>query len=333
MLPALKLSAKLGSFSSYKQVGEHIMISLIASACVLGAGCTPAAPVYSSWEERVEQTAFPARDSARTFRHDGWLWISNGYVKSGVHLGDLWRSQDGHDWQIVSDNTPYDLYSATATFKGHIYAANQGVWRSQDGLTWETVTRTAPFATGQEIAAQAHLEVWNDRLWFMNQFAVWSSADGETWRKEPTPDWLPRAAYTSAVHDGRLFVMAGATFDQPADPPEKGYPDRITQSDVWVTDDGRTWEQVTDAAPFGQRAWTSAISCAGRLYLFGGYDGASDINLGDTWVSDDGLSWVEIRAEGPSARHFPSLFCTQEGVLLAAGNAWPVQNDVWLLKE
>jgi hypothetical protein len=52
--------------------------------------------------------------------------------------------------------------------------------------------------------------------------------------------------------------------------------------------------------------------------------------LGDIWYSSDGLNWREFTAERQfSARLEPSLLRFAGSLWIAAGNSWPVRNDVW----
>lgn len=80
--------------------------------------------------------------------------------------------------------------------------------------------------------------------------------------------------------------------------------------------------------------WPSVIVHKDAIYLFGGFSNRDNINLGDLWTSKDGVSWRQIkRPGGPSPRHYATMFDRQDGFLLVAGNAWPVQNDIWLFRS
>ena len=81
---------------------------------------------------------------------------------------------------------------------------------------------------------------------FLND--IWSSSDGVTW-SEPadTRAWSPRGGQTVVVYHDRLWLFGGANHIAG---------DRSTDgflNDVWVSDDGITWTQVTPAAPWTPR--------------------------------------------------------------------------------
>jgi len=68
------------------------------------------------------------------------------------------------------------------------------------------------------------------------------------------------------------------------------------------------------------------------LWIFGGYDNVHRANLGDVWSTTDGRTWERFKPEAPwTPRHEPTLFVFKDSVYMAAGNSWPVRNDVWKL--
>ena len=76
---------------------------------------------------------------------------------------------------------------------------------------------------------------------------VWRSPDGKQWEQmTPAAPWAGRAGLSAAVLGGDLYVFAGSVNDDAAvigGPPVREY-----FNDVWRSqDDGRTWEQMTEA--------------------------------------------------------------------------------------
>jgi hypothetical protein len=135
-------------------------------------------------------------------------------------------------------------------------------------------------------------------------------------------------------HGGRLFYLGGAI--ETLDSGEAGYDTYRTHADVWVSADGADWRLLTDAPGWEPRMWHSAISYRGRIWLYGGYSNRRNANLGDLWVSRDGMTWTEVPAgaERPEPRHFPTMFAHPDtGIVVAAGNAWPVVDDVWAYRN
>lgn len=91
------------------------------------------------------------------------------------------------------------------------------------------------------------------------------------------------------VFDGRLFAVGGYTGRN-----EGG------GNDVWVSDDGRHWAQLTDSAEFPERKDFAMAVFDNKLWLTGGY-GADEFGfyneeLNDVWYSADGLQWTQAAA-------------------------------------
>ena len=164
---------------------------------------------------------------------------------------------------------------------------------------------------------------------------VWSSSDrGETWENlVPTgaaPDmWSPRAYFSAVTKGEYMYVLGGQdygvipnpecplpSFDPPSfDPPSFDPPCSpfISTSqffnDVWRSRDGRTWEQMTPAAPWEGRAGLSAAVLDGSMYVFGGSVNDDSAVIGgppvreyfnDVWKSrDNGRTWEEVNSEAP----------------------------------
>lgn len=281
------------------------------------------------WKHLREHAEFTPRDVAQPFEFKGELWISNGYRDSVTTARDLWKSADGATWTQVNGATPYDAYSGIAAFHGKLYAVKNSVWSSKDGVAWERVLAHGPL---EDPDAIPHLRVLGERLLLLWGEQVWSTADGAHWRREPDAPYGARARYAVAATPDAIYVMGGSRKVRSASRTQGDfYPYWRALNDVWRTTDGRTWKQVTAHASWSPRMWPSAVQHEGRLWLVGGFDAPHRANLGDTWVSDDGANWCLVDADSLEARHWPSLFSLPGRLLLVAGNAWPVQNDVWAL--
>lgn len=286
-------------------------------------------PARPAWDMKLLRTNYPARDTAVGFVFRDRFWLSNGWAH-GLFFRDLWRSDDGLSWTLVDPDTPYDRYSSIVEFRGRLYAVNRSVWVSDDGEEWSRILETTPFADRRP---EGGLFVVGDRLVFIGPRSVYASADGVTWEAlaDPAP-YGPRFGYASLYFKGRLWVLSGHN-EEPNDPPEGRNTGWTSFADVWWSDDGRNWNRAE--APWGPRTWLSAIVHRQRAYMISGLDNIAGRNLDETWVSDDGLSWSLLEVEknfGPP-RHWPVMWSHQDRLLLATGNAWPVVNDVWELRE
>jgi len=107
---------------------------------------------------------------------------------------------------------------------------------------------------------------------------------------------------------------------------------------VWSTDDGVTWTQVTDRAPWPHRGMIGgSVVFQDRMWLLGGgtYDTPTTPErefYNDVWSSADGVEWerhVEAAPWAPRQYHDVAVFdgkmWVMEGYNRTSGN----RNDVW----
>ncbi len=211
-------------------------------------------------------------------------------------------------------------------FNGELWMTAQTLsYSSPDGLPWTQHDKTD---WGSRIYDS--VVYFKGKLWmyggmdyqartFLND--IWSSADGRAWEKAGTAAWPARAAQTMVVYRDRLWLFGGAN---------RAAADRSTDgflSDVWVSDDGLAWAQVTEAAPWAPRDYAGVVVFQDALYLVGGQGRA------DVWRSLDGKDWTQVSAEADwKPRHSPGR-AVFDGKLWvfggAVGSSLNAVNDVW----
>jgi hypothetical protein len=286
-------------------------------------------PPRGQWVCITEQAAFSIRDTAEPVVFDGKMWLSNGYYYNNVLTRDLWSSQDGKDWILVNEATPYDGYSELVAYKGRMWAVKGSVWSSGDGMHWTQECPQTPFG----VQSYGELVVFQDKMWQLGGGeGVWCSSDGKKWvcMTEKAP-YGKRSAAAVAAFKGKLWVMGGRT-PIPRVPPEKHYPECRTFNDVWCSADGAHWECTLDRAPWAPRMWFVAEAYAGRLWIIGGFDNVHGANFGDVWYTQDGREWCQFESPTSfSPRHEPTTYVYKGGLWVVAGNSWPLMNDVWRL--
>jgi Big-like domain-containing protein len=284
-----------------------------------------------SWTIVTDHAAFSPRDSASAAVFLGRMWLTSGYPND---VADLWSSPDGISWTRVLETTPYPVYSSLIVYGGKLWAIGGSVWSSDDGVNWTEVLdfdhRPFPWAS----TAVVH----DNRMWALGEGpGVWSSTDGVNWTcATASAPYGNRSFPAVASFNGKLWLMGGST---PApgkgisNPNGLGYPDIDMNNDVWCSTDGAAWTRTADHAAWNRRMWSSAQAYAGRLWIMGGYDNDAYTNLGDTWYTTDGIAWRQQSQSEVSwvPRHFPTTLVFNDSLWLIAGNAWPVQNDVWKL--
>ena len=137
---------------------------------------------------------------------------------------------------------------------------------------------------------------------------VWSSKDGTTWAAETLDaPWPGRAGLSAVVHKGAIYVLGGSQGDDVS----TGGGGRILFDDVWMSRDGRHWEEVVTKGPkWAPRAGAAVVSKDGYIYVLGGERGFScgfdpsspcqpatnTLYFNDVWRSPDGVTWEEVTA-------------------------------------
>jgi hypothetical protein len=307
-----------------------------------------AQPVTVDWVRVVEHATWKPRDSCGEVVHDGRMWLLGGWFDSNS-LGprDVWASRDGADWQEVTHEAGWkhgDI-PTSLTFDGRMWmmggwyagrlaegSGGNSVWASKDGARWDCVTEKAGWSPRLGAAGVVH----NGRMWLLGgneqyffgndshlRSDVWSSADGATWTQATAhAPWAPRAFHNALSFQGKLWVFGGGNYL----PEYKGY------NDVWCSEDGVQWTQVTEHAPWHERVWFSAVVYRGCMWVLGGWSKEPNRNYNDVWYTADGVTWRELKTDTIwSERHEHSAYVFEDKLWIVAGNAWPLVDDVWVL--
>ena len=224
------------------------------------------------WTSVTGDAAFAARDGAGALVFDDQMWLLGG-----------WNPGDKVHFPRI---------------------CNSEVWRSKDGAAWELVTPQAPWE-GRHTAGYA---VHRGRIWIVggdcnqghHQNDVWNSEDGVRWElvNDEVP-WAPRALHYTVVFHDRIWVMGGQTMPVFAGGQE------IFYNDVWNSEDGVTWDQVTDCAPWAPRGMIGGGAVLqDRMWILGGgtYDTPTMPTrdfYNDVWSSADGINWKQHLGSAP----------------------------------
>jgi hypothetical protein len=296
----------------------------------------------------TECAEWQPRDSAGEVVFRDQLWILGGWFNSyEAPPRDVWSSQDGRHWVCVQEAAPWfhsDLAMTLAFgdrmwFMGGWYngrlpghSASSAVWSSHDGARWELATEAAGWSP--RIAAGA--VVFQDRMWILGgtenyyfgderslKNDVWHSRDGRVWELATAhAEWSPRAYHAAVVHDDRIWVCGGGNY----------LPGYHALNDVWCSEDGVHWTQVTEAAPWHPRLWFSAVIYRDHLWVLGGWSNNPSTNWGDVWFSRNGREWKELKSPVTwKARHEHSAYVFQDRIWVAGGHATPLNSEVWSL--
>ena len=284
-----------------------------------------------TWTRVAEAAPWSPRDSAGEAVFRDRMWIFGGYTPELVN--DVWSSADGVRWTAgrpVPDPGGINIPVALA-FDGRMWVSTSSgqLFASRDGQAWSLVTDQAPWQGRYAPGAI----VFHDRMWVLGGAMgggacndVWSSVDGVHWTQESAhAPWSPRQLFGMlAVHAGKLWLLGGGITVYH---PFRAY------TDVWNTTDGRHWTQVTAAAPWPARIWSSSLVYRDRLWVCGGFRAEPDwINFNDAWYSADGCRWHQLATDTIwSPRHEISAYVFDDKLWVIGGNAWPLMNDAWHL--
>jgi serine/threonine protein kinase len=215
------------------------------------------------------------------------------------NLNDVWRSQDGKRWELVTSRAPWSGRDGHCglTHRGAMYIMggtndplinSNDVYRTTDGRTWELVTDSAPWVGRWQHAALSH----NDALYLLGGWSigghlndVWMSSDeGSSWSLLTSDaEWSPRMFHTVVSLGGKMYLMGGL----------EGKSGHL-RNDVWVSSSGEDWTLVTDNADWSPRAGhATVVSSEGKIVVCGGAATNGTCN-NEVWMSENGRNWKDI---------------------------------------
>jgi hypothetical protein len=321
-----------------------ILLSALALVCPVAS----AQDKNLDWVKVTDQAGWKPRDSQGELVYKNQLWIFGGWFQSfEAPPRDVWSSADGKTWKEVTKEAPWKHSDLPMTlvhndkmwimggwYNGRLtgHSASNEVWSSTDGAKWELATKNAGWTP--RIAAGA--VVFKDKMWILGgtenyyfgdnkslKNDVWASADGKEWKLvAANAGWSPRAYHQAVVHAGKIWIFGGGNY----------VPEYQARNDVWCSDDGVTWTEVTAKAPWSPRLWFSAVTYRDRMWVLGGWSNNPSKNWGDVWHSSDGKNWHELKSSVCwKARHEHSAFVFQDKIWIAGGHAQPLSSEVWSL--
>ncbi len=175
---------------------------------------------------------------------------------------------------------------------------------------------------------------------------VWVSADeGASWERilesETPGHWAPRAYFQTVVKGDSMYVLGGQDFGMVS----------TFFNDVWASQDGVQWTQLTSDAGWAGRAGLRAVTFEDEIYIFGGsqFDddaiigpgGPTRIYFNDVWKSADGASWELVTDDAPWEPRAGAVVVVKAGAMYLLGGErgflcdplpdceLPYFNDVW----
>ena len=259
----------------------------VAIVVILAAGSWDAyAQIGSDWVEATAAAAFSVRGDHTSVVYDGKMWVIAG-SDGGFLKQDVWYSIDGVSWTLATASAAFGDKVAHTSL---VYDDGTGEKMWVIGGLKDAVTET------------------ND---------VWHSVDGVNWiEATAAAAFSPRFEHTSAVFDGKMWVIGGK------DP---------IQDDVWYSTDGIAWQLATDTAAFGIKEHHTTVvyddGTGEKMWVIGGNLGA-----GEVWHSVDGVTWTQATAAAAFVErtcHTSVVFDNKMWVMGGADQTSTRVNDVW----
>lgn len=221
--------------------------------------------------------------STRTFNTGVYALRRNGIVARPMVV-------DGYGYPATSDN---EIVEVNGTLWSFDFA--QGfIDRSNDGRAWTPSSPPMPYGTREGAAAVA----FKNSIYVIggNQLTIAQTSEpgatvgekgdvyaldtrGGSGFETHNAAFGARKFHRAVSFNGRMWVIGG----------QRGTPAQYL-NDIWSSANGRTWTQVTAAAPFSPRAEHAVTVFAGRLWLVGGRNATTRFK--DVWSSIDGVNWV-----------------------------------------
>lgn len=171
------------------------------------------------WVQEAAASPFPGRHSATVTQFQGKLWLIGGnngnssQSASGMKkLNDIWSSEDGKNWVLVTDKAPFDARSGHQSFvfnnklwvvggTGRTPSNGPGnwpntnnAWSTIDGINWTIELSELPFEGNKNVYTvndNRPIVNFHNQLLLIgdgNPFlgdanGIWRSDDGLKWRK------------------------------------------------------------------------------------------------------------------------------------------------------
>jgi len=279
------------------------------------------------WIKESDPAAFGKRYRMSVTQFDNKLWLIGGRAYGGDYKNDIWSYSIGTGWiqETESANFRARTDHNTFTFNNRLWLLggtggwyhNNSAWSSANGVDWRRETNGAEF-----INRNGHASVsYKGKLWVIGGYDgenalndVWSSSDGFSWILETANAGFPPRAPEDYVliHDDKMWLVGS------------GY------SDVWFTEDGIGWTQVSSSFPLGEREAYAVTVAYGKMWAIGGYHRDSDTRYNDIWSSSNGITWdKEAETAAFSPRFYHQLASENDQLWLIGGHDGAVLNDVW----
>jgi hypothetical protein len=171
---------------------------------------------------------------------------------------------------------------------------SSGSWSSSNGANWTTITQTTSWGARYDFAATS----FKNKLWVLGGAYgirgtiytlddLWASDSGQAWTRSCNYSSFRRVGHRLDCFDGRMWLTGGGS-------PPLAYSHGI--GDIWSSNDGVNWTQVTSKAAFPGRFNHGSVVLNNKLWILGGEN--EDGALSDVWYSPGGNASADPAESG-----------------------------------
>jgi hypothetical protein len=286
---------------------------------------------------RVGYAPFSERDGVGSLEFNNKLWLIGGWdsYKSEPLLNEVWSSENGENWVLVNDSTPWEPRHSAGyvVFNNKMWLISgdgiDDVWYTEDGENWVNALNNAPWGKRYK----PYVIVYKDKIWLIggldieNNYEpkndVWVTVDGINWELiNKGADWSPRGIiHGGVVFKDKLWIIGGGSYGSPPDIDKEQY-----YNDVWATKDGISWDNVANETPWLPRIHHSINVYADRMWVMAGHNYKEADLLADVWYSPDGVKWNKLENNGWWPRHAATVANFKGKMWMMLGF---LHNDLW----
>ena len=314
------------------------------------------------YEQKDDETGFVTRTDHSMISFNNYLWIIGGKSYSGDPLKDIYKSSDGKNWTLVSNNAAFGarfghsctVYNNKIWLSGGIKIDEESnvtylndVWNSSDGINWTLVAdsrETYNYEDDPVFSRRAfhNMLTYKNKLWVMLGESsdglvgdIWCSTDGITWT-DRSKIVVPRKKASAIVFNDSsdsnyesIFVFGGLG--------KNSNNEETALNELLLFKDKNTnWIKETSNLGFTPRFGSSITLFNNRIWML---SGASNTESNPSYISEllasnDGRNWTYMLFNPyfkPRANHQAANF---NGTIVISGgeNSDSIFNEVWSIK-
>lgn len=305
------------------------------------------------WKRNADGKWSVVRDEIDWQADDGWafsfrdkLWYVGGmrtvnWTNQLQPVSQIWSSSDGEDWNVVTEQTPWDGLEGHNHFLfggkmwivgGHDRNGRSGgIWTSENGTDWEELSARPDVFSPPE--GQVQLFATEAILWALentggNVNTLWCSTDGVTWEKRTEHLELPQNIGYFGVEYNGLWLIPRTEARHYA------IPDRILH-----TPDFKSWATFVFEGPNFNMYSNIFVVHEEKFWLFDAKPNERELPLSRVYSSSNGANWtLETDTPAWGERTAMGVVSHQGRLWMFGGHDWgrsdgnpgKLYNDVWV---